>query len=135
MIATYALTFLASWLYVTVMHEVSHVLVAWKDGATKVRIYPWPHRHEGKLYFARYSYEGIEYKGAHNLIDYAPVFMDCLTVGIAMLFSVLVFGPTHLGPVIVAGCALIDYIVWFWGFCWGGAHTDGYKYKHGHISE
>ena len=126
---TYALCIIVSWIYVTVMHEVSHAFVAHKDGATKARIYPWPHMHEGWLYFARYSYEGKTYTGSKNFIDKAPLVMDFVTMFLAVTISLFPGFIPFSNCLVVA--AFIDQLVWYWGFFFGGPHTDGHKYRYG----
>jgi hypothetical protein len=142
----YAAVLLLSWFYVTVMHEVSHAIVVKIRGAKRVRIYPFWHWYcpltgawrwqllpppskPRKLYFARFSYEGVEQpKGPKNWQDIAPLQMDVIT-------SLLAF-PVGLGfdpwaGLILIGCAVIDALVWMRGYYWGKAHTDGYKYRQG----
>jgi hypothetical protein len=141
-----AVALLASWFYVTIMHEVAHLIVVRRRGGKEIGFYPFwhwvylpnprvwyvpwmpPPKGHRRFYFARYSYVGEEPKGPHSLQDAAPLIMDACTfvVGGALLAAT----GSWLWAIPPA-CACVDACVWVRGYFWGGPHTDGYKYRYG----
>jgi hypothetical protein len=116
-------TVLIAWFYSTLLHEIAHATFAWKRGAS-VRIYPYPHMYQGRLYFARYTWEGGGPVEAQE--HAAPLLFDALTIVAALL---LMLFSDWLWPLFFVLTSLVDSAVWMHGYWRGGPHTDGQKFR------
>lgn len=128
-----------AWLVQNCLHELSHLLVGLFQGLKPSGYYPYPHKHEGRFYFSRYSFDYSSLKPyqldgfirPHNPRHIAPFFAGMLWSGVfvGLMFLVPVTYRIFLLPFAVFG--LIDAL-WFWrGFFWGGEFCDGKRWRYG----
>jgi hypothetical protein len=124
-----------AWFLQLTIHELSHLLVGLvHEGLKPSGFYPYPHVHEGKFYFARYSYYTPEITirvGPHKPRHIAPFFggLLVLLVSAAAFFLLSPSGRPWTLP--FAACGLGD-MLWFWrGYFWGKPGNDGQRWRYG----
>lgn len=124
-----------AWFLQLVVHEASHLLVGWVDERLKpVGFYPYPHVHEGKFYFARYTavpttdYDsGRTGKPRHI----APFYAGLVVLLISVVLFLFLNPQARLWAMPTAMCGLGDAI-WFWrGYLWGSPRCDGKRWRQG----
>lgn len=117
---------LIAWFIQNVIHEASHLLVGKiVEGRKPLKLIPFPHRYEGRFYFARYLSGPATKIGSAKHRHIAPLFAGvfmvfvgvCLTVSFGFLFIPFIISPA------------IDCFVWYWGYFKNSLGTDGYRYK------
>jgi len=69
------------WFFQNVQHEGAHALVVRLAGGQIVRFRPWPHRHEGRFYFASVGYRIHELPPSlEGLVNAAPLLWNTLAL-------------------------------------------------------
>jgi hypothetical protein len=128
---------LIAWFVQNCIHEGAHVLAGGVIyGATKPRIYPWPHKFNGRWYYARYSFKLSKWAQAfsnepdlRSSIHFAPV--GAAVIPIVLSIVVFLFLPDAYSilalPFMIA--PVIDVAVWEWGYHYGSEGCDGKRYK------
>ena len=105
-------------------HELSHVLAVWATGGRVTAFAPYPHRHSGRWYFARYAchYEAGEPAGA-RWRHAAPLIKAGLLLPawalLALLWTPLLFG---------VAVEVSEVAVWLWGYLLRRPGTDGARF-------
>jgi hypothetical protein len=125
------LMFIPAWLFQNVVHEGSHLLAAWFSGRKPLGLYPYPHFHQGRFYFARCTWKhGIPLE-PRNAVMVAPLygFMAVELVVAALLLLVPADACLWLLPFSI--CALVDALWWVRGLLWGSPHSDAQRWLHG----
>jgi hypothetical protein len=89
-------------------------------------LWPYPHKHNGRFYFARAQSGPATKDGSPAYRYIAPFFAGMLICGV---FGAL-FVVTRIWAYLpFAVCGLID-MAWFWrGYFWGSDMCDGKRYK------
>ena len=120
------------WLLQNIYHEGSHLLSVWIHYRLKpLAFWPFPHKHEGRWYLARYVHEQSVTPTPEVYI--APLLFNLfytagIIIGAAIILSIKLADPTiFLIPFILA--PIIDILFWIYGYLWGSPLTDGKKYK------
>ena len=113
------------WFVQNCVHESSHLLFGWLiEGRKPLEFKPWPHRFEGRFYFARCVMGEATKDGWVVYRHAAPPTVNsiymCL-MGLCILIHA-VFG-------VFAFCALIDTLFWFYGYLWGSELSDGKRFR------
>mgnify|MGYP001279513079 CR=1 FL=1 len=117
-----------------VLHELSHVVVGWIHEKRKpTGFYPYPHCHEGRFYFARYSLGpgkfGKYYYLRPGLPRHVAPMWAGLIWGTAWWVLAVVFESVWFLPFAICG---IGDALWFWrGYFWGTPGCDGKRWRYG----
>lgn len=121
-------TLLAGWFWQNCVHELSHLLFIWILHSKKPKgFYPYPHKYEGRFYFARYRCEPYQYPG-HPFVHAAPLF-GASAQALLVVFAYFFF-PWDTWPYFATLllCPAVDVLWWYRGFWWGRQGTDGQRY-------
>jgi hypothetical protein len=128
-----------AWFLQLTIHELSHLVVGKLDeGLKPTGFHPYPHMHNGKLYFARWSFKipsGVEYEYGrkHKPRHIAPFFGGLLVVGLALLAFLFLSPAGRPWTLPFMVCGLGDAL-WFWrGYFWGSSKCDGKRWRHGEV--
>ena len=128
------LMFIPAWLLQNTVHEASHLFFAWRSGRKPLGLYPYPHTHKGRFYFARCAWEKGPPLEPKSMIMAAPV------VGV-LVVQMLVLGTLTIVPkeqwiwmLPFAICALVDALWWVQGLVIGTPHSDAQRWLHGDLS-
>lgn len=124
-----------AWLIQNILHESSHLLVGWvHQGLKPLGMWPYPHVHNGRFYFARYRCEPPSAPDPPRTPRHAaPMFAGALTAACCVV--ALVFAPVsaRIWLVLPAVTGLVDFL-WFWrGFFWGTRRCDGKRWRYGGV--
>lgn len=118
-------------------HELSHLLVGLAhEGRKPTGFYPYPHKHNGKFYFARYTsgpghFQQVYYRRPHIPRHIAPFWAGLLVVAISALVFFLVSPAWRVFALPTAVAGLVD-MLWFWrGYFWGSDGCDGKRWRNG----
>jgi hypothetical protein len=124
------LIFLA-WFWQNLAHELSHLVVGWfVEGRKPKKLIFWPHKFEGRFYFARYKNGLATKNGKSSWRHLAPVLLDAIQITI--IYSIFIFVPVtsvflYTSPFVFA--LFIDMLVWSFGYLFNRPYTDGWQYK------
>lgn len=135
---------LVAWFWQNLFHEWSHLATGWIwEGRKPIRMIPWPHKWQGRWYWARY--EGgpatranaaqQEYRRHSAPLRWAVVQMWCVGAGILGWLGAGWLVSWEMGlemswysvPFFV--CPLVDAAVWIWGYVMRRPGTDGDRWR------
>jgi len=116
------------------LHEGSHLLAAmWHQKLVPLGFYPYPHFHNGKFYFARYSVvPPTTPDPPHTLRHITPVIVGGLQVIVTGLLQTFIGGwwaAAFLLPFFLMG--LGEILWWLRGYYWGTPTCDGKRWRDG----
>jgi hypothetical protein len=119
-----------AWFWQTLAHELSHLIVGWfVEGRKPKVLIPWPHKFQGRFYFARYKNGSATKTGSASLRHMAPIFWAAIQITI--VYTLLLFVPisvfVYLSPFVF--CPLIDVLFWSFGYIFNRPYTDGWQLK------
>jgi hypothetical protein len=123
-----------AWFLQNCVHELSHLLVGlvW-EGRKPMGFYPYPHKHNGKWYFARYQSGAATKPGrSHRPCLIAPFFGGLIWSALWTALLLFVASPSwriFLLPAAITG--LVDAGWWWRGYFWGRPTTDGKRWRYG----
>jgi hypothetical protein len=120
--------FLVAWFMQNVLHELSHLVIGWVvEGRKPKKLIPWPHKFEGKFYFARYECgPATKLLGEATWRHAAPLLMACFEMAMCLILSQV--GTPQVWFIPVSAVAVIDSLVWSWGFITQRPGTDGQQF-------
>lgn len=118
--------FLAAWAWQNVAHEGAHLLVGWLvEGRAPRRLVPWPHRWQGRWYWARYE-NGLATKaGSPGWRHIAPLCGALMQAGIVVGLIITIEAWLSF-PFFI--CSIVDAIVWTWGLAANRPGSDGRRW-------
>jgi hypothetical protein len=121
---------LFAWFWQNLAHELSHLVVGWFiEGRKPKKLIPWPHKFEGRFYFARYENGPATKGGSSSWRHIAPMLWDAIQVTVS--YSLLIFLSMatflYISPFVFA--PLIDTLFWCYGYVFNRPYTDGWQYK------
>ena len=126
--------FLVAWFWQNVSHELSHLYNGWLwEGIKPLKLIPWPHKHEGRFYFARYEGGIATRSGSEEHRHIAPLWW---AINQQVLFLAVIAVDVFLNsaehwiyffPFFV--CPSVDSLVWIWGALLMRPGTDGMRYR------
>ena len=124
------LTIPLAWILQNIIHELSHLLVGKIiEGRRMKKLIFWPHKYEGRLYFARYESGYATKKASEKARHLAPA----LTASIlSFLYACIIAMLSPILKIVIAPffiACLIDIIIWFKGYYQNKLYTDGYYYR------
>jgi len=126
-----------AWFLQNCLHELSHLVVGWlSEGRKPLGFWPYPHKHEGRFYFARFSSGppsdlNFDWRKKHRLVFIAPFLVGAVWVA-SSLVAFLMLSPHHrVFALPTAATGLVDAL-WFWrGYFWGSDRCDGKRWRNG----
>lgn len=116
-----------AWFVQNCIHEGSHLLFGWlEEGRKPLEFKPWPHRFEGRFYFARYAMGEATKDGLTCICirHAAPVLVNSIYITLMSVLTVL-----HMVFAIFVLCTLVDLAFWVYGFYWGSELSDGQRFR------
>jgi len=121
-----------AWLFQNTVHEVSHLFFALRrHNRTPLGLWPYPHRYNGRFYFARCAWDGGPIEGKRDIVWVAPL-VGAALVGVLAALAVLAQPQSVAnGALAFTVCAMIDAIWWFRGYLWGSRSSDGKRWRYG----
>lgn len=128
-----------AWFMQNIFHQVSYLWVARYLGYRPTGLYPYPHWHEGKFYFARCSwtgeckYQGMSAEDKHCPIWYAPFSWAKISI-LVWVFFILIAIANNLNTVIMDSflvCAIVDATWWIRGLYYGSNDCDAKRWLNG----
>lgn len=132
---------LPAWFLQNCIHEGSHILIAHLLGWKILEFKPYPHKHRGRFYFARYSADSStgwkpKYIPRFHALYGAPfsaaVYWILLLVGVKYVLGIFDINVSvYFAPFILV--ALVDMIWWIRGLLFGSEVSDGQRWKKGVI--
>jgi hypothetical protein len=144
------LTAVVAWLLQNVVHEGSHALVARVKYDVRVARFfflPAWFSSEGDEFWkpwsptkpypdARFVFAGVVWKGEiphekHSLVSFAPNLGALVVVAVAGVLMAFLPPSWRLLVLPFLIAPLIDVLVWWRGYFWGGENTDGYRWRYG----
>ena len=132
----FAVFLIPAWFLQLIIHECSHAVSAVLQGYKVTGVYPYPHKIDGHLYFARCAVEGLPYPAKpENIFFAAPLLGATLPIlfipgAIPFTANVLpVMGALLAMWVMAAG----DVIWWMRGYWWGSNTCDGKRFRYGDV--
>ena len=119
-----------AWLVQNCLHELSHLVTAWVVyGRKPLGFFPYPHKHNGKFYFARCRYE----QGPETLAPQCEIHIAPLTWGAAWFavnLALVLMGLLWALPFAV--CGLVDALWFVRGYFWSkNPWNDGQRWRYG----
>lgn len=124
--------FPVAWFFQLVVHEASHLVVGWWDeGRRPTGFWPYPHRHDGRWFFARCSM-GPAVPGRwdptwrHLSRHIAPMYWGLVLAALAGAVTLTTWWAL---PWVV--CGLGDVVWWWRGYFWGSPRSDGKRWRYG----
>jgi len=122
----------AAWFIQNCVHETSHLIVGYiHEGRKPLGMYPYPHKHNNKWYFARCRMgpATIKRSGPYLPRYIAPFYAGLIVSSISFLIMSFLPQLHKIFALPSAICGLVDAF-WFWrGYIWGPDRTDGRKWK------
>lgn len=126
---TVYIVLLGVWLWQNCVHELSHLLAIWHYHGKRPRgFYPYPHKHGGRFYFARFRCDPYRVPG-HPLVYAAPLLGAAIQLGLAVVFISLFFREYTWHSLVVMLVPVVDAMWWCRGYFWGTEKSDGKRYK------
>jgi hypothetical protein len=128
---------LPAWFLQLCIHELSHLLVGWfHEGKKPEGFYPYPHKHEGRFYFARYAAGPSKFPDSFYVMNHLPRHIAPFVAGVLVLaISLVVFfllSPAWRVWVLPTAAMGLGDALWFWrGYFWGSKRTDGMRWRYG----
>jgi hypothetical protein len=123
-------TLLIAWLVQNTIHEVSHLLAGWIfEGRKPLGLWPYPHRYQGRWYFARYRSGPAKRSDPTATRHIVPFYAGLIWITVSLFAAVLL--PEHLWLYCMPFtlCATVDALFFWWGFYWGSPESDGQRYR------
>lgn len=124
---------LVAWFCQNVTHELSHLWSGWLwEGRRPKKLIPWPHKHQGRWYWARYESDVALKNGSPRHRHSAPLrwasiqFITSMTIYCVTVWKGI-DGWIYLTPFVLA--PLVDACVWMWGYLLDRKDTDGVRWK------
>ncbi len=119
-----------AWFLQNCIHEASHLFFAWMDeGRKPTGFYPYPHKHRGIFYFARYT-TGPATRTTISKFKHIAPFISGISLFLVCLGCV--FGmpaPTKIYFLLFGATNLIDALFFWYTYLWGSKYSDGQKFK------
>jgi hypothetical protein len=123
-----------AWFLQNIIHEGGHLFVAWENGWKVKGFWPYPHKWNGRWYFARCQWSRMGPSSGWNAVlkkvCISPFFTGLMWAVLCSLAIVLV--PSWLRifgiPFVIAG--LFDAGFFWWGYFWGSEMSDGRRYRY-----
>jgi len=125
------LMFLPAWLFQNTVHEAGHLFFAWRAGRKPLGLWPYPHVHEKRFYFARCAWSSGPPLSPKSDIMAAPIYgvmVVEILVGIALI---VVPYEYWLWILPFALCAVIDALWWVRGLFFGSRRCDAQRWLYG----
>lgn len=129
-----------AWFVQNCVHELSHLIVGLFQGLKPTGFYPYPHKHNGKWFFARYTFEYPDnltpiqinkLTRIHNPRYISPFYAGLIWCGLFVGIILLVPSSWRIFFVPFVACGLVDAL-WFWrGYFWGREGNDGQRWRYG----
>jgi hypothetical protein len=122
-----------AWLVQNMLHEGSHLLWGWVQGLKPLGFWPYPHKHNGKFYFARCRMEpDPEPHLKANPRHIAPFLTGASLVVILAILLFVVPRGARIWMLPFIATNLVDAF-WFWrGYLWSkNPWNDGQRWKNG----
>ncbi len=115
------------WFLQNVYHEGSHAIFGFLvEGRELLGFYPYPHKHDGRFYFARYHYGPATKDGSASPRYLAPVWAGLWVCLVMLAFFLFTKIGIYLIP---ATIGFVDFL-WFWrGYFWGSKRCDGKRWR------
>jgi len=128
--------FLLAWLWQNISHELSHLWngFLW-EGRKPTKLIFWPHKHEGRFYFARYESGTATRMGSESHRHIAPLWWGIRQQFVFLVVMVVLRmteesgskGWLYVLPFFI--CPSVDVAVWLWGAWMMSPGTDGMRYR------
>jgi hypothetical protein len=118
---------LVVWFLQNLIHEGSHLIVGKiVEGRKPLKLIPFPHIYNGRLYFARYENGPPTKAGSPIYRHAAPLIAGLYMIFVGVCLTVF-FWEIYFVPLVV--CPAVDCFVWLWGYIRNSKGTDGYFYR------
>lgn len=129
-----------AWLVQNLVHEGAHLVVGWVvEGRRPTVLIPWPHRYDGRFYFARCDSGPATKPGSPKARFLAPLKAAKILAVVALVatgisleaaWTVPAWG-VHVWALIVPFflCPFVDLHWWMRGFLLQRPGTDGDRYR------
>jgi hypothetical protein len=120
--------FIVAWFMQNVLHEVSHLMLGWiVEGRKPTKMIPWPHKFGGKFYFSHYECgPATKLLGSPAWRHAAPLLMVCSEMTACLVLAKAT--EQHIWFLPWAVAAIVDALVWSWGFVMQRPGTDGQQF-------
>ncbi len=131
-----------AWFLQLCVHEASHLFAGWYfEGLTPTGFYPYPHKHEGRWYFARYTMGpprvpgwDVEAWGEYqspfpNVRHIAPVWGASIVLLGSVLAVLLVEPDRSVWCLPTLVCSIVDIFFFWYSYFFGSEQSDGKRWR------
>jgi hypothetical protein len=120
-----------AWFLQNCIHELSHLLVGWVwNGRKPLGFYPYPHKHDGKWYFARCTWGPSTNDRSPRPALIAPFFAGMIWATLWTVILLTVASESwRIFLVPPAATGLVDAAWWWRGYLWGRPGCDGQLWR------
>lgn len=119
-----------AWFVQNCIHELSHLIVGWfREGMKPLGFYPYPHRHNGTTYFARYRCTNSTRHDEKGYRHIAPFYFGLAWALITLIVFCFLSKDYRIFVLPFTVCGLVDAGFFWWGYKWGSYKCDGKKYR------